>query len=379
MTFLPETELKELIGTSGEPCVSIYLPTHPAGPETRQDPIRLKNLLSEVQSQLAAGKWFHLDAVDLLKPIAALIEQHEFWQRQQQGLAVFCQPQMFRTYSLPVSVQELAIVTHRFHLKPLMPLLTQDTKFFILAASQNQLRLFRATQHTVELMNIADLLQNLAEALQYDDPEKQLQFHSGTSGSSPIYHGQGVGTTDNKDEILRYFQVVDEGLQALLRDQQAPLVFVGVEYLFPIYQQANSYPSLFETCVTGNPDQLAPATLHQQAWPVIKPYFEQVRQRAIAQYQDLSATDQTCTDLKTTVQAAHDGQVDTLFVNRATQVWGEFDPQTRKVEVHDSAQEDLLDLAAIQTWLRGGQVHILDAENMPADTPLASVLRYSVT
>jgi hypothetical protein len=39
-------DLDELVATDAQPAVSLYLPTHMAGPETRQDPIRLKNLLS---------------------------------------------------------------------------------------------------------------------------------------------------------------------------------------------------------------------------------------------------------------------------------------------------------------------------------------------
>ena len=35
-------------------CVSLFVPTHRAGPETRQDPIRLENLIKDAQSRLIA-------------------------------------------------------------------------------------------------------------------------------------------------------------------------------------------------------------------------------------------------------------------------------------------------------------------------------------
>jgi hypothetical protein len=42
-------DLMELISEQKGICVSIYMPTHRAGSETQQDPIRLKNLLKEAE------------------------------------------------------------------------------------------------------------------------------------------------------------------------------------------------------------------------------------------------------------------------------------------------------------------------------------------
>ena len=39
-------DLDELVGCDKRPAVSIYMPTHSAGREVRQDAIRLRNLLS---------------------------------------------------------------------------------------------------------------------------------------------------------------------------------------------------------------------------------------------------------------------------------------------------------------------------------------------
>jgi len=41
------------------------------------------------------------------------------------------------------------VVSDRFHLKPLLPLLTGDGRFYILALSQNQVRLLQGTRYSV--------------------------------------------------------------------------------------------------------------------------------------------------------------------------------------------------------------------------------------
>ncbi|MCE2703319.1 MAG: hypothetical protein LW859_39355 [Anabaena sp. 49633_E8] len=50
--------------------------------------------------------------------------------------------------------------------------------------------------------------------------------------------------------------VVDSALHKKLRGEKAPLILAGVEYLLPIYRQANTYPYLAETGITGNAEIL---------------------------------------------------------------------------------------------------------------------------
>jgi len=94
----------------------------------------------------------------------------------------------------------------------------------------------------------------------------------GKGGHHPAkFHGQGVGIDEAKEDILRYFQHIDRGLHALLKDETAPLMLAGVEYLFPLYQEANTYPHLLEQGITGNPDKLKAETLREKAWDIVEP------------------------------------------------------------------------------------------------------------
>ncbi len=49
MDVLRKADWEELIEHVSIPCISIYMPTHRASVETRQDPIRLKNLLRDCE------------------------------------------------------------------------------------------------------------------------------------------------------------------------------------------------------------------------------------------------------------------------------------------------------------------------------------------
>jgi hypothetical protein len=68
-----------------------------------------------------------------------------------------------------------------------------------------------------------------------------------------------------------------------------------------------------------------------------------------------------------------------LFVAAGRQNWGTFDAESGAVEISrkpETAGEDLLEIAAIQTFLTGGEVFILPADRMPDARDVAAVFRY---
>jgi hypothetical protein len=358
------------------------MPTHRMGTTTQQDPIRFKNLMRQAEELLVGGGMRVQDARDLLEQ-AKKLDNSEFWQYQSDGLAIFISTNVFRYYCLPLNFEELVVVTDRFHLKPLLPLLTGDGKFYILALSQNEVRLLQGTRYSVSEVDLADVPQSIAEALKYDDPEKQFQFHTGTpqggGDRAGMFHGQGAGNDEQKDRLLRYFRKVSGGVEELLKNQRSPLVLAGVDYLLPIYKEANNYPHLMEDGITGNPEELKAEELHSSAWEIVQPYFEQAEQEVVSRYQELAGTGQTANNLQDVVSAAYYQRIESLFVPVGVQQWGLFNPSTSEIQLHqkhEPGDEDLMDFAAIHTVLNGGTVYAVEPEKVPGDAPLAAVFRY---
>jgi hypothetical protein len=382
MQIFIKNELSDLAAARPGPCISIYMPTHRVPMEIQQDRLRLKNLLRKSEDALTAQGLRSPEAKKLLEPAEKLLGHMVFWKGQQDGLAVFLAPDFERFYPLPVDFPELMVVGEQFHLKPLLKLLGGG-EFYILALSQNEVKFFQASRFSISELEVEGMPGSLAEALKYDDPQKQLQFHTGTQKTTgeraAIFHGHGVGIDDSKSNLLRFFQQVDRGLHPTLREEQAPLVLAGVDYLLPIYQEANSYGNLLDSGLPGNPEGLSPAELHQRAWTLVQPHFQQIREDAAAKYRQLAGTGKASHDLKEIVPAAYHGRIESLFVAVSLQAWGFFDPATsgiRLVEQEEPGSEDLMDFAAIQTLMQGGQVFSLEAGEVPDGPPAAAVFRY---
>ena len=84
-------------------------------------------------------------------------------------------------------------------------------------------------------------------------------------------------------------------------------------------------------------------------------------------------------DIEEVVQAAACGRVDRLFVARDAERWGTFNGDKGHLELHDAhhaGNQDLLDLAAVETMVNEGWLFVVDEAQIPAQGPAAAVLRW---
>jgi hypothetical protein len=383
MDLLTKDDLKVLLLTGPPPCVSFYLPTTRGGGAVyciRANRIRWKNLLGRADKRLVVRGLSPAQARRLLGPARFLLGSPDFWGSQSDRLAYFLSPAVVRSYRLPVPFPELVTVGDRFHVTPLLPLLHGDGRYYVLALSQNRVRLLQGTAFGAHEVDVAGLPTGLAEALRLHDRDEPLIFHTRPALKlgrwAVVFSGQGVGVDDHKDDLWLYFRQVDRGLAQLLQDERAPLVLASVEYLWPIYHKANTYPLLLDQGVPGNPDRLSERELHEKAWAVVKPAFERTEARAAAQYAQLAGTGRTANDVAEVVLAAYVGHIAVLFVARGRQQPGAFDPARAVIEVHEEPRpgdEDLLNLAAVHTLLHAGTVYVTEPEKVPGGGPRAAI------
>lgn len=363
--------------------VSLYMPAERRGPETRQNPIRFKNLLRRAES-LWTEATGEPTPDTVFAPARELLMDHPFWQNQSDGLAVFLSADGMERYRLPVSFEELSVVTDRFHLKPLLRFVNEDRRFFLLALSGKHTRLFRCTRQTVREIAPEEMPRSFQEALAFDLPQKQLQFHTGTGQGNDrraaVYHGQGGGGQDDDHEIFRRFcKAVRNGVNEILGDGDAPLVLAGAEPLVSVFREVNTYPHLVGETVGGNPDAQSAEALRDAGWAALEPGITRERTDAVDRFMNRLGADQASQDLRQVLPAALHGRVDLLLLAEGARQFGRYDPETDTLNlsaVPQAGEGDLLDLAAGQTLLHGGAVVSLPPEQAPFDSPVAALLRY---
>jgi hypothetical protein len=240
--------------------------------------------------------------------------------------------------------------------------------------------LLRCTEYGSEEINLAQVAPlSRSDALRFEEYEKSYQRSSGPGEQGPIQFQQQLISDQAKNEIRRYFQQVDRGLRDILKDERTPLVFAGVEYLFPIYRQANTYQNLLPQVIAGNPQGLNSDRLRELGWKVVQPFFQKTQEAALSKYNEIAGKGYTSNNIMDIIPAAYYGRVDTLFLALGPEIWGTFNPDTGAVTIHESAElhdQDLLDFVAVYTLSQKGNVFTLPANRVFDHSPVAVMLRY---
>lgn len=385
MNILSKGDLKILLGKGGgaSVSVSIYMATQKAGSGVQQNHIRLKNLLRDAEERLVDHGLRRPEAKRLLAPATGLPSDDLFWRQQSEGLAIFISQEVFQSYHVPLDFKESVVVADRFHIKPLLPIFSGDGSFYILALSQNKIRLLQCSHYGAREIDLAGIVPlSLAEAVSHPETERQESHHMGAPGlgkEGTVFTGQNIGDKA-KNNILRYFQQVNRGVHhQILKEENAPLILAGVDYLHPIYKTANTYPHLFDKGITGNPEDLSSEELHKRAWEIIQPFFEESHLEAVAEYRQLDGSGHTSNNIREIVPNAYAGGIELLFVALGIQEWGTFDLNSNTVDLHEKAQpydDDLLDFAAAHTIIHRGTVYAVKPEDVPDGLPVAAVFRH---
>ncbi len=372
MELMSQQEFGKLSQFTNEVCVSIFIPTQRAGHEVLEgkNRINLKSKWNEIKKQLEKKGVSSEKIKNIGKPIEELLQDQDFWRHQSDGLAVFSAEGFFDKYTLPINFEEYHYISREFYIKPLVPILNEDGRFYLLSLQLEDVALYESTQHSIGLVYVEDLIPTrLQERVGFDFKEKALQQRpQQQSEGNTGYHGHGGADNNKKSEIFRYFRAIDEGLGTVLHNKKSPLVIACQDSFFPIYKEANTYQFLYGEETVGNPANMDMLDLHEKALKIIEPYFEKTKREKLKKFEDLNQTVKSSASVHDIIPAIIQGKVDTLFLANKEDIWGTYNEEKMAVEIQDgqtSKNTSLMNLAAKAVIEHGGDVFLIEPEAMP--------------
>ncbi len=380
--------LRELAEYEGEHLLSLLAPMQRAGREVRQNEIRWKNMLKDACHKLAGVGLDEEQINAILKPAKEKLSDDNYWQQQSDGLAEFLTEDRYYEFQLPISLEQNVVVADRFHLRPLLSVANNDAHCLVLAASPNRVRLLKITGDAIKDVQPKEMPSNLRDALNIDEYVSALQHHSVSSNSSngkrtAAFHGHGGSDSEIKkqDEILQYFYRLNDVLSQHLETEDVPLIFAGVDYLFPIFRQACKYPSLHDENISGNPDDWSAAEIYERTRPILARFEEKKKSGIISRYGEKSYTDWASCDPKEIYSAAKMGQVETLILSERFSKTAKLnsDKSLRITKIVDSESVDLGNLILVEVLRSGGAAVEVGRSELPGNTKLAAVFRSPVS
>ena len=371
-------DLLRLKKEAGGPRLSLFLPLSPGSPRSTKTRIRAKNLLTRAEQALRSDGLPSKTVTDLMDRVRRALDRARPLNDNHQGLAVFADADDVRTFDVPLRLPELAAIGDRFALTPLLPTINLQGRFFLLALTQDRIRLLEGTALTWEPV---DLEGRELAAWTTMPPPRAPQVHAfladrGGHGTRTVFHGVDSASNERKTRALQHFRGTDRALREVLGADQPPLLLAGGRPLQALYRAVSTYPNLLETGIHGNPELINPDQLHRQAWAIAEPELRRGSATALRRFRELQGTGRTLSDPEEIRQAAVDGQVETLLVGESACAWGAGHGRSVLRLESTPRGEALLEATVVAALGSNGAVFVVPDADLPERTPNVAILRY---
>ncbi len=364
------SDIGRLLSVREPGCVSIYLPTSSIPLEADADRIELKNLSGEAVRQLEAAGMAKREVEAIEEALLDLVDDEVFWARQANSLAVFATPAGARTFRVPNRLSPTVEVSDRFHVKPLLRAVTFPQAAFVLALSQNAVRLLEVAPDVAPVeVAVPGMPTDVASAVGLDT----------ITDRSP--YGRIQGAEGKKVRIRQFARRVEEALRPVLSGSELPLILASPEPIASIFRAVNTYPHLADHVMRGNPDETTDLELAEGSRRVLDELYAQELADLRALYEARASQGRASDDMAAIARAATFGAVDTVMVDLDETIPGFVDEETGALtldEADDAVNYGVVDEIARRVLLSRGRVLAVRGDDVPGNGPVAAVLRWPV-
>src|SRR5699024_11163516 len=201
-------------------CISIYLPTTPLTQEVEQSRINLGNLLKEAVSQLEEAEFDKRGIASLEDQFTELLADDDFWAHQANSLAIFATLESIRTYRLANKLSEAVEVSDRFHIIPLLRAVTFPQAAYVLALSENAVRVVEVS---ADLPAQELTIPNLPQSAEEVTNRATNKNYTGT--------GHRHGSHTESYHLPRYLRSIDAALRPVVLGSDKPLILATTKQL----------------------------------------------------------------------------------------------------------------------------------------------------
>lgn len=347
----------------GYPALTIMLPTHRNAPENRQDPIRVKNLVTEATTRLL-GEFSKRDIEPLLTRLEGLVRNIEY-RHTLDGLALFVNHDFARAFQLPVTVSERVIVDESFFTRDLVFAMNRTPRYWVLVLSEQPTRLFEGTRE--QLSEIQD--------------GRFPMTHEGPGGERPLPGGLGVSKSAYRDEQHRhFFRRVDTALKPFMTADPLPIVVAGVDRNLSFFNEVTSYKTSISTLLTGNYDKTPSHELVKVVWPLVEAGLTESRQQGLSKLEKAVSAQKFVSTIGEVWRLASEGRGSLLLVEEGFHYPGRIDDKGALEPAEDSTApgviDDAVDEVIEMVLSKQGQVAFVDNGELAAHQRIALILRY---
>ncbi len=359
------------------PVISIYVDTHIKKPDRLENPIRFKNLVKEARESLKDKEFKGFK--DLFSLFKEMEEDALFWEGATESMAILGDEEECIVYKLPVNVKSLAIVSDSFYIKPLLKSFQSNGRYHVLGLNRDNFVLFEADRYGMTEIPVDPQDATMEGVLGTEKTAPHLSVAS-IGGDQSMYHGHGGAKDERMVDQEKFFRHVDTFvLEQYSKSARIPLILVSPDEHQGEFRKLSKNNYLLDEGIKIDSDALDKKSLYDKVKDVMQERFNKELSERMAAFTEAHAKDLGSDDLIQIGRAIVEGKVASLYLEENTVHPGRFDAQLGTVaqgDLSDPRIGDVYDDMAEVVLSRGGEVLILDRQNMPTGRDIAAVYRY---
>lgn len=346
-----------------EHAASIFIPTHRTFPDNEQDPIALKNALSELEKRLLENT-DKRSVETILGQIDHALAEHDH-NYNLDTLAIFATTDSAQVFKFPFPTTARVIIDQRFALRELLRELNNGVGYYLLAISKTQARLIEAYNDTiVHEFDHSTELQNPAFPIKND-----------VGGNAE--RGNDIAEENSYKE---YLNRVDKSVQEIYNQNKLPVFIIADSRTASLYEQEADNKSIIAGTVTNSSNNDGTTQdLLNDSQTVVSEYRNAQQAVAVEQIGQARGQNLLLEDATQIYAAAVEGRLSDLFIKKGYVQPAKVDAEKMQVqltEADDRTTDDLVDDLIELTLQNGGQAHFIAADHFPENAHLFAKTRY---
>lgn len=361
-----------------KPVISIYIDTNIKKPESFENPIRFKNLVKEVQRSLQEKA--HKNFKELFELLEEMENDRLFWEAASQGIAILADDEECIIYKLPIKVPNQAIVADSFYTKPLLKSYQSSGLYHVLALARDKFNLYEVDREQIFQIPVSDEHSSLEGVLGKEKTDPHLSVGTYGNGDQAMFHGHGGAKDERQVDQERFFRYVDNYIiEQYSNPYKIPLILVGLDDNQGEFRKISKNHHLIKENIKIDADSLDLRALHSKVQSVMKKIFDQNVKERMEQFSEAHAKDMGSDDMVQIGKAIAEGRVASLYLDGGKIHPGRFDPKMGTIvegELLSPYVGDIYDDMAEAVLNLGGEVIILESEDMPTERDIAAIYRY---
>jgi hypothetical protein len=353
--------LKLVKDVISDTCITIILNTHRTKPDKLQDPLALKNLVNQAKMRLQKlddkEKSKHL--IEKLEKLSYSID-HTY---NQESLLLFVNESICTYTRLPISVGNRVVIDKTFATRDLIRAMHQETNYFILVLSEQQVRLIEAMNDKV--------------VQEIGNPFPIINSHL-----FPTSKAEKKNAQIESNRLSEFFNQVDKEFNAIHYIHPLPLLICSEASNYHEFKKiADNEHLIFPVFIKGNHLSEKGQVIAKEAWKVVKKYIIEKENKRLDELEEAISKGNYISDLNEIWEAIPSGQIQTLFLEESLFQSAQIKENNLFLVGDDQRQsenvvDDIYDEIIEANMNHGGEIVFVPDGSLKKHNGFAAITRY---